>query len=479
MSNLLEPDQRVLSTLEKDGSRRWLNPRLSGGDFLNKRRAVAYILILIFTLTPYLRLNGKPLVLLDVIHRQFTFFGYTFLPTDTILLALLIVAMIVGVFLMTALFGRVWCGWACPQTVYMEFVYRPIERLFEGTKGKGGKPRGPVAGWRKPAKFAVYLLVSMFLAHTFLAYFVGIESLVKWMTHSPFKHPVAFMVMASTTGLMLFDFGFFREQTCIIACPYGRLQSVMLDRQSLIVTYDTDRGEPRGKKRKADNSAGDTGDCVDCHLCVDTCPTGIDIREGLQMECIGCAQCVDACAPVMAKLGREAGLIRYSTQAAMEGEKPKLIRPRVLFYPAIMLLVLTLFLVLLGTKKSADVLLLRNLGNPFSVMDDGHIANSMRIKITNRTDAPASYTIQPADDHISRIELAENPLTIGPGESRTEGVLVVAPRSAFLTGSLNVNLQVSDGERFEQQIACRLLGPSGPVKTTPTITESVGMGTQP
>lgn len=476
MSTLLEPDERVLSTLEKDGSRRWLNPRLSAGDFLNKRRAVAYILILIFTLTPYLRLNGKPLVLLDVIHRQFTLFGYTFLPTDTILLALFIVVIIVGIFLMTALFGRVWCGWACPQTVYMEFVYRPIERLFEGTKGRGGKPRGPIEGWRKVAKFAVFLLISMFLAHTFLAYFVGIENLLKWITGSPLNHPVAFVVMAATTGLMMFDFGFFREQTCIIACPYGRLQSVMLDRQSLIVTYDEQRGEPRGKKR---NDESDKGDCVDCHLCVDTCPTGIDIREGLQMECIGCAQCIDACAPVMAKLGREAGLIRYSTQATMEGDKPRLIRPRVIFYPAIMVLVMTLFLFLLGTKKPADVLLLRNYGNPFSVMEDGHIANSMQIKITNRTDVTASYTIQPADDHISRIELAENPLTIGPGESRTEGVLVVAPRSVFQTGSLDVHLSVSDGGQYEQQIACRLLGPSGPVSSKAAVDTTDATEAQP
>ncbi len=460
MSNLLEPEQRVLSTLEKDGSRRWLSPRVSKGAFLTQRRAVAYLLIILFTLTPYLRLNGKPLVLLDVIRREFTLFGYTFLPTDTILLALLIVTVLVGIFLMTALFGRVWCGWACPQTVYMEFVYRPIERLFAGTQGKGGTPgkRKEVAGWRKPARIGVYLIVSMFLAHTFLAYFVGVQSLFKWVTSSPFDHPVAFVVMVATTGLMMFDFGFFREQTCIIACPYGRLQSALLDRQSLIVTYDEKRGEPRGKLRKGDDSKGD---CVDCHLCVDTCPTGIDIREGLQMECIGCAQCIDACAPVMAKLGREKGLIRYSTQAAMQGEKNHLIRPRVVIYPAIMLAVLTLFGVMLVNKKSADIVMLRNLGSPFTVMDDGQVANSMRIKITNRTDAPASYYVEPAEEHISRIEIAENPLLIGPGESLTEGVLIVAPRSAFLAGMLDTRIRIYDGADFDEQVSCRLLGPAG------------------
>jgi len=397
-----------------------------------------------------------------VLHREFTIFGYTFLPTDTILLTLFILVLIVGVFLMTALFGRVWCGWACPQTVYMEFVYRPIERLFEGTQGRGGKSKKSIPGWKLAAKFGVYLIVSAFLAHTFLAYFVGVENLAKWMLGSPLNHPVAFLVMAATTALMLFDFGYFREQTCIIACPYGRFQSVMLDRQSLIVTYDEKRGEPRGKKRKG---ADDTGDCVDCKLCVDTCPTGIDIREGLQMECIGCAQCIDACAPVMAKLGRDTGLIRYSTQATMEGEKPKLIRPRVIFYPAIMLLVLTLFMVLLTTKKPADVLMLRNFGNPYVVMDDGQIANTMRVKITNRTDSEVTYTLSPADDRVSRIAMAQNPITVGPGLSHTEGVLVVAPRSAFTTGGFGAKINIADGDRYSQDIDCRLLGPSGPGPT--------------
>ena len=462
MSNLIEPEDRVLSTLEKDGSRRWLYPRLSLGDFLTKRRVVAYTLILIFTIVPYLKFNGKPLFLLDVLNRKFFIFGYTFLPTDTILLALFLVSLIVGVFLMTALFGRVWCGWACPQTVYMEFVYRPIERLFEGTKGRGGKPRKQVAGWRKVAKFGVYLIVSAFLAHTFLAYFVGVDNLLHWMTGSPFKHPVAFTIMAATTFLMMFDFGYFREQTCIIACPYGRFQSVMLDRQSLIVTYDKNRGEPRGKKRKQDDHGQTSGgDCVDCHLCVDTCPTGIDIRDGLQLECIGCAQCIDACAPVMAKLGRDPGLIRYSTQAVMEGQKPRLLRPRVIFYPTIMLIVLSLLTVLILTKKPADVLVLRNFGNPYVVMDDGQVANTMRVKITNRTDQPVTYTVAPADDRISRIEMAQNPMTIDAGDQHTEGVLVVVPRSAFSGGGIDAQLNVTDGDEYSQDVHCRLLGPLG------------------
>ncbi len=485
-SSLLEPEDRVLSTLEKDGSRRWLSPRLSGGSFLTARRMFAYFLIVAFTLTPYIHLLfglEKPLVLLDILHRKFILFGFTFLPTDTILLALTLVTLLVGIFLMTALFGRVWCGWACPQTVYMEFVYRPIERLFEGTKGKGGKSRKPVAGWKRVARYGVYLLVSMYLAHTFLAYFVGVESLAKWITSSPFEHPVAFVIMAAVTGAMMFDFGFFREQTCIIACPYGRLQSALLDRQSLIVSYDKTRGEPRGKKRKpSEGEAEQAGDCVDCHLCVDTCPTGIDIRDGLQMECIGCAQCVDACTPVMAKLGRDAGLIRYSTQAAMDGESAGLLRPRVVIYPVIMLVLLTALTVLLSVKKSADVVMLRNLGNPFTLMEDGQVSNSMRIKITNRREMAAAYQVEPVGDVVTRIELAENPLAIDPGASRTEGVLIVLPRSAFTKGVCDIVLHISDGAGFEQAITCRLLGPYGPAKdkasNTPagSIPETTGQG---
>ena len=216
---LLKPKGRVLATLESDGSRRWLYPKLALGRFLARRRVVAYLLIAIFTLIPYLTINHKPAMLLDIASRRFTLFGFTFLPTDTVLLALFMVAVFLTIFLVTALLGRVWCGWACPQTVYLEFVFRPVERLFIGRRGAGGKPRANLAPWRLPAMYATYLLISLYLAHTFLAYFVGVEALRHWIFGSPLDHPAAFLLMASVTLAMLFNFGFFREQTCTIACP--------------------------------------------------------------------------------------------------------------------------------------------------------------------------------------------------------------------------------------------------------------------
>ena len=211
-----------------------------------------------------MKIDGKPAVLLDLPHREFTIFGFTFLPTDTLLLALALITLIVGICLVTALAGRVWCGWMCPQTVYMEFVFRPIERLFDGPPGAQHRPGRKRTTPRTAAKYAVYLLISAYLAHTFLAYFVGVEALAQWVRRSPLEHPVSFLVMLAVTGLMMFDFAYFREQICIVACPYGRFQSVMLDRDSLIVSYDPRRGEPRGKLADRKSRGRPHGDCIDC-----------------------------------------------------------------------------------------------------------------------------------------------------------------------------------------------------------------------
>lgn len=475
--SLLEPEEHVLSTLERDGSRRWLRPRLSKGRFLTRRRWVAYALIALFTLLPYIKINGNPAVLLDVVHRDFYIFGGSFRPTDTLLLALLMVTTFLTIFLATALLGRVWCGWACPQTVYMEFVFRPIERLFDGRKGVGGKPARPPAAWRTGAKYLVFFLICVHLAHIFMAYFVGVDQLYAWSRGNPFSHPFAFLIIAAVVALMMFDFCFFREQLCIVACPYGRLQSVLIDKRSMIISYDPERGEPRGKlgRKKRDALAEKDqpeeersvsldimqafgGDCIDCHECITTCPTGIDIREGLQLECVGCAQCIDACDPIMDKIGRPRGLIRYTSQEALEGKHTRLLRPRVLIYPAIICVAASLFLFLLVTKPPVDVTVLRNAGHPFTLLEDGQIQNSMRLKIVNRDNQTRRYTVAVKEPVGVRVSMAEGVvLELDPGGNLTEPIRVLADPAVFERGRLAVVLTISDDtgyaadERFEMK----------------------------
>ena len=482
-----QPDARVLSTLMGDGSRRWLHPRPAAGAYLRARRVLAYILIAIFTLLPYLKLHGKPAVLLDLRQREFTVFGFTFLSTDTLLLALVLITLILGICLVTALAGRVWCGWMCPQTVYMEFVFRPIERLFDGPPGAQHRPGRKRTALRSMAKYALYLLISVYLAHTFLAYFVGVEELAQWVRSSPLDHPAPFAVMVLVTGLMMFDFACFREQACIVACPYGRFQSVMLDRDSLIVSYDPRRGEPR--RKLAQRRAGQAGgDCIDCGLCTDTCPTGIDIRDGLQLECIACTQCIDACNGVMTRIGKPKGLVRLSSQAAIQGEAKRVLRPRVVIYPALMLVLATAIAIVFWNKKSADVTVLQGVGLPYTEIAPGEIANQVRVVIENRSGRDAVYKIEMGSGvqaHFARdpgpiVLKIEEPVkppvaierssAVHPRDREatkkpskipvaTVALVIVAPIDAFRHGVYDIRLRVSDDKTFQQEVACRLLGP--------------------
>lgn len=495
----MQPEQHVLTTLEKDGSRNWLLPRLSKGPYWHARRIVGYILIAVFVALPHLRVNGKPAIMLDIVHRKFTLMGMTLLATDTLLFGMFMLSIFLTAFLATALLGRVWCGWGCPQTIYMEFVYRPIERLFMGTSGKGGKPRKGLAGWRYLGMYAAFFVVSIGLAHTFLAYFVGTETLATWMQMSPFSHPGPFLVMAVTTAAMMFDFAFFREQMCLIACPYGRFQSVLLDSHSLIVTYDERRGEPRGKATSKGTASKTTaretpathrisgtseagadsvllpllnlevsntvsattstkGDCVDCYACVRTCPTGIDIRDGLQMECLHCTQCIDACDVIMEKLNRPKGLIRYSSQSAMAGNVQKLLRARVIIYPTLLAIVLAALTFVVVTKKSFDVTILRNFGQPYVIADDGRVENAMRLKLVNRLEQEDQFSVRVISPDSVRIDLSD-PVTLQQGQSITVGMLASGDRDAFRLGQINVELEVTSQLGDRKVVTCKLLGP--------------------
>ena len=522
-TNANEPMDRVLATLNADGSRRWRKPWLSKGAFWKWRRVVAYGLIALFVALPYIPINGKPAVLLDLPGREFTLFGFTFLPTDTALMAVLMLT----IFLVTALFGRVWCGWACPQTVYMEFLFRPVERLFEGDPKR--RRSEPVAPWRKVAKWGVYLAACMFLTHVFLAYFIGVEALSQWVTQSPLEHPVPFMIMVAVTGLMMFDFCFFREQTCLVACPYGRLQAAMLDKHSLIVTYDESRGEPRGvKKRKRLKKAGSpmpdvslrvmpegmgaadgaavadapegaathaegkdcscggscktgkgscshaapapepaVGDCVDCKKCVTTCPTGIDIRDGLQLECIGCAQCIDACNEVMLKLGREPGLIRYSSRAILDGAAKSIIRPRTILYPAIVLGLCGLWLFLFLTRQDAEVRVLPRQGATHYTLPSGDVSNQVRLRVVNRAGEPRSFVFDVAvADAASGVMPAllfdRDALEVAPSEPKEVGFQVSVPPDSFSNrGRLPIIITVSSTDStFTKDVEYTMFGPA-------------------
>jgi cytochrome c oxidase accessory protein FixG len=446
------PTERVLSTLNQDGTRLYIRPKLAHGRFLTRRRVVGFLLIALFVLLPRLRIAGHPALLIDLVTRDIYVFGALFRPSEGFALAMLGMTIVIAVFLVTALFGRVWCGWGCPQTVYLELVFRPIERFLEGSRGQRASP------WRKAVKWTLYAAVAFALSNVFLAYFVGTDRLEKWVFHSPLEHPIGFSIVIGVAGLMLLDFGWFREQMCTIACPYGRLQSVLLDRQSLIVGYDATRGEPRTKPKKKLPVVG--GDCVDCSACVSVCPTGIDIREGLQMECIGCAQCIDACDGVMDKLGRKRGLIRYTSQDELGGKPRKILRVRTVVYPVLLALAVGLLGFSVGTHDSTEVWIERIQGPAFVELPDGKISSQARIKLENASDVERRYHLLLAESPGASLR-GNFQWTIKAHKSQEIPIFIDVPRDSFVNGKRKVYLRIHDSGGAERVVTLTLLGPDG------------------
>lgn len=464
---LLDAPEQVLSTLDKDGSRRWMTPQLAKGLWWKRRRMVAYVLMCIFVIVPHLRIAGKPLIMLDILSRKFVLLGHTFLPTDTLLVALLGLFAFSGIFFVTTLLGRAWCGWACPQTVYIEFLFRPIDRLFYGTAGKGGTPKTELAPGLKAIRFVVYVLITSILAHTFLAYFVGTEQLSRWLFGSPFNHPVAFAVMAVTTGLLTYDFIYFREQTCMIACPYGRFQSVLLDRNSLLVAYDNRRGEPRRKGKRRASAEDDSvvssgpGDCVDCRACARVCPVGIDIRDGLQMECINCTQCIDACDDVMQRVGREPGLIGYASEESLAGKTTRFVRTRTVVYSLVLLILAIGFVFATSTKYSFESRIMRGKGAPYAVAEDKSLINSFMLRLVNRSDQIQVYSLEIEAPETASVEVVDSELL----KLEKDGSALVPIHVRFSRdetigkGSKRATIKITDSFASQRTVTFSLIGP--------------------
>ncbi len=439
MANLRLPiiDQPPLSpgrapgsgSLGKDGRRRRPYPADVSGRWVRARRVVYYALIAIWAVLPWIRIGGHPAVFLDVERRQFFLFGATFNAQDTWLLFFAVSGFGFGLLYATALLGRVWCGWACPQTVFIEGIFRPIERLVNGPRNKALERKkrgfGFDAAWRLVVTHSLYVVAAAFAAHIFLAYFVSLPGLYAMVRTSPAAHPEAFAWMLGSTALVYFAFGIFREQFCVVMCPYGRLQSVLLDDDSLVVGYDERRGEPRGKAKTPGR-----GDCVDCNRCVVVCPTGIDIRDGLQLDCIACTACIDACDDVMDRLGQPRGLIRYDSLRGLRGEKRRIIRPTILVYTALLVIGLVVATFAVRHRDPFEANVLRLPGAPYT-LEEGRLRNGYELHLVNKSSSSATFEVTPIGAQDLDVILPMREVEIEPLGSRRLPFFVTMDAARF------------------------------------------------
>lgn len=375
-----ELDPERLATTDEAGHRIFLHPESVKGFWQRRRTVVYWFLIGLYLILPWINIKGKPAVQIDILNRQFTFMGATLHGVEPIMIFLTVVSGIFLIAFMTSIFGRVWCGWACPQTVFIQSIFMKIESLIEGTPKRrrdlDEAPWGAEKIMKRGLKWLVFTVLSLHIAHTFIGYIVGPRELFYITTQSPANNWGLFMATMIMSGIFLWDFGWFREQFCIIMCPYGRIQSVLMDDNSLVVAYDKKRGEPRfGTVPK-----GEEGDCVNCYHCVKVCPVGIDIRRGTQLECIHCTLCIDACDNIMDKLNKPHGLIKYASE---NGEKHKIITPRAMVYSGISLGLVGILLYLLNASTDLNLVFLRS-KIPFTVSQEGKVMNNFQLKITHQ-----------------------------------------------------------------------------------------------
>lgn len=466
-----------LATTDERGKRVYLYPAAARGRFSARKKKVHGFMILLFLLLPWLRPGGHQLLLLDVARREFHLFGLHLRAHDAPLVVFLLLGFTFGIGFVTAVWGRLWCGWACPQTVFTESVFRRIESWVEGNHlDRRALDRAPLTARkaaRKTLKWGAFAFVSLVITHSFLAYFVGSRELLAMISSPPAENWQSFLVILFTTGVILFDFGWFREQFCTIMCPYGRFQSVMLDSQSLVVGYDDKRGEPRRGNVPAGGAAaevreryraGGGGDCVDCFRCVNVCPTGIDIRRGLQMECIACTACIDACDDVMTRLRKPTGLIRYTTLAQLKGHPRARLTARAVTYAVLFFALTGALAIALHEKVLLEISVLRAQGAPYESLATPRgpeILNHFRLELSNQTGSAQTLRLSLSPEATSlgvTLVMPVNPLPLADGAAQRADFFLRIPQSALEHGSLKIWLQAS-AESVREELEVSLVGP--------------------
>lgn len=435
------------STISSDG-RVWVYPQKPQGPRYDKRKIVSYLLLAIFFVMPFIRINGNPLMMFNVVERKFIIFGSIFWPQDFIILALSFLTLVIFIVLFTSAWGRVWCGWFCPQTIFMEMVFRRIEYWIEGNANKqrllNRMPWNKEKIIKKGGKLLIFYAISFLIGNLFLSYIIGTDKLFEIITDPVGAHVGGLVALLIFSGVFFAVFAWFREQACTFVCPYGRLQSVLLDKESIVVAYDYVRGEPREKfTKKRDDEAGD---CIDCKKCVFVCPTGIDIRNGTQMECVNCTACMDACDAVMVQIGKPKGLIRYASENNIKDGKKFRYTGRMKFYTLILAVLLGVIVFLLASRSNVDTRILRAKGQTYTVTAEGMVSNLFTMKSINKTYQPIRFSIR-TPKYKSEIEI------IGGKDLQVEGnevlditFLLRIPQSELEPGNNKIVIELLDEE---------------------------------
>jgi len=458
----------TIATINKEGKRAWVYPKKPSGKYYEKRKIVAYALLVFLFASPFIKINGNQLLLLNVLERKFNLFGFPFWPQDFHLFVIMMLIGVVFVILFTVAFGRLFCGWVCPQTIFLEMVFRRIEYWIEGDRGK--QIRLDKQRWnnekikKRLLKWTIFFVISFLIANIFLAYIIGSDKLLEYITESPVENLNTLISLLIFTAVFYFIFAWFREQVCIIACPYGRLQGVLLDNKSIIVAYNYKRGEKeagRAKfKKNEDRPSTGKGDCIDCFQCVHVCPTGIDIRNGTQLECVNCTACIDECDSMMEAVNLPKGLIRYASEDNIEKNSKFKFTNRLKGYSAVLVILIGVFAGMLFLRNDVEARILRLPGQLYVRIDNDIISNVYTFKLVNKTSEDIKDVHFKLLSHEGTIKLVKQQNFEVPKQDIEEGTLFIEIRDGALTSDKDkVKIGVYSGDKLIETTETAFLGP--------------------